>query len=305
MIAICLCEAVHACFGGAAAQERGPGGGGFPFANPEQFFNQFFGEESEEERRGLKKVDVSVHEERNFGNAAALQYLEELRRLGIDATDRGRDVEYLQRLVETVRPQMENAARYRGVKIYVADSPQTDARSFPGGTLVFHRGMLDFAENEAALMGVVGHELSHLDHGHQLLMLRRAKLAQNTFSGQRGFSPEQFMTTAATMMRSFAKPFRPEDEAQADRDGAVWAYRAGYDPREMARLFLAMHRREADKAPELAPAFFRTHPFHMDRFRAVNALYHDLQRTEPQENLYLGAQNLERRIPRSEREFPE
>ena len=35
--------------------------------------------------------------------------------------------------------------------------------------------------------------------------------------------------------------FRPEDEAEADRDGAAWAYRAGYDPREMAALFYTLH----------------------------------------------------------------
>jgi predicted Zn-dependent protease len=136
-------------------------------------------------------------------------------------------------------------------------------------------------------------------------MLRRAKLAQSTFSGQRGFSPEQFMSTAAVMMRSFARPFRPEDEAEADRDGATWAYRVGYDPREMAKLFLAMHRREADKAPDLTPAFFRTHPFHMDRFRAVNDLHDELQEKEPQEKLYLGKTNLERRVARAQKEFPD
>ena len=38
----------------------------------------------------------------------------------------------------------------------------------PGGTLIFFRGILDFAGSEAALVGVIGHELSHLDHGHQL-----------------------------------------------------------------------------------------------------------------------------------------
>jgi predicted Zn-dependent protease len=293
---------------GAAAQERGKRGetnGAFPFANPEQFFNQFFGEETEEERRAIQKLEISLPEERKFGDAAAQQYLEELKRQGIAVTDRGPEVEYLERLVETVRPQMQNAARYRRIKIYVADAKQTDARSFPGGTLIFYRGMLDFAENEAALVGVVGHELSHLDRGHQLLMLRRMKLAQSTFNGQRGFSPDQFMTTAAVMMRSFAKPFRPEDEAEADGDGALWAYHAGYDPREMARLFLAMHRREADKAPDQTPVFFRTHPFHMDRFRAVNDLYAELQKIEPKEKLYLGKINLERRIARSEKEFPE
>jgi hypothetical protein len=34
------------------------------------------------------------------------------------------------------------------------------------------------------------------------------------------------------MMRIWMQPFRPEFEAEADEDGARWAYLAGYDPRE-------------------------------------------------------------------------
>lgn len=285
----------------AAQQPRGA----FPFADPQAFFNQLFGEETPEERQRLKNVKVTFQEEKQFGDAAARQYREHLKQQGIAVTDRGEDVEYLRRLVETIRPQMENARQYRRLTIYVVDSETPDARAFPGGTLFFYRGLLDFCENEAALVGVVGHELSHLDRGHLLLPLRRSKFAQTAFGGQKGFSPEQFFASAGTMMRMFAKPFRPEDEAEADLDGATWAYRAGYDPREMAKLFLALHRRDAGKGPEFMPDFLRTHPFHMDRFRAIQERYDELSRAEPADRLYLGAANLQRRIPRSEREFPE
>ncbi|MBW3596065.1 MAG: M48 family metallopeptidase [Planctomycetes bacterium] len=285
----------------AAQQPRGA----FPFADPQAFFNGLFGEETPEERRRLESVKISFEEEKRFGNAAARQYIEHLKQQGAEVTDRGRDVEYLRRLVETVRPQMEKARKYRRLTIYVVDSPTTDARTFPGGTLFFFRGMLDFCENEAALVGVVGHELSHLDRGHLLLPLRRSKFAQTAFGGQGAFSPEEFFASAGTMMRMFTRPFRPEDEAEADLDGATWTYRAGYDPREMGKLFLAMHRRDAGKGPDFMPAFLRTHPFHMDRFRAIEDRYEHLNRAEPAENLYIGAANLRRRIPRSERVFPE
>ena len=55
-----------------------------------------------------------------------------------------------------------------------------DAFSVPGGDLLFSQGLLETAGNEAALMGVVCHELAHLDRGHQLLELRRAKLNGGT-----------------------------------------------------------------------------------------------------------------------------
>ncbi len=286
-------------------QERGAAPPANPFANPDTFLKGLFGEETQEERRRLQAVEVTLTEERRLGDAAVEQFLRNLKEQGVAVADRGRDVDYLRRLVETLQPHMKNTTRYRRIKIYVVDSPLTDARSFPGGTLVFFRGMLEFAENEAALAGVVGHELSHLDRGHQLAPLRRAKLAQVAFSGQNGASLEQLFTRGISLMRGFAQPFRPEDEAEADHDGATWAYRAGYDPREMAKLFLAMHRRDAGKGPAWQPAFFRTHPFHMDRCHAVNARHDELQRVEPNDSLYLGQVNLERRIVRSQQEFLE
>ena len=109
--------------------------------------------------------------------------LAEMKRIDVRVVSRGKDVNYLHDLVEAIRPHMRNARRYHSINIYLADSPRCDARSFAVGTLVFYRGLLDQADSEAALVGIVGHELSHLDRGHLLLPLRRIKLAQQTFSG--------------------------------------------------------------------------------------------------------------------------
>ena len=61
------------------------------------------------------------------------------------------------------------------------------------------------------------------------------------------------------MIRLWTRPFRPEDERTADLDGARWAYRAGYDPREMLRVFAAIGRKEKNQ-PFVLPSYFRTHP---------------------------------------------
>jgi len=91
---------------------------------------------------------------------------------------------------------------------------------------------------------------------------------------------------------------------EADRDGALWAYRAGYDPREMGKLFLsAERRRNGPRVP--MPAFLESHPAPVERHRAIIELYEELQRTEPREDLYVGKENLRRRVTRDRREFPE
>jgi predicted Zn-dependent protease len=168
---------------------------------------------------------------------------------------------------------------------------------------LFFEGMLESAQNEAALVGVVGHELSHLDRGHQLADLRRIKLAQETFAGNPGnVSFQEFFGVGTLLMRIWTRPFRPEDEEEADRDGARWAYAAGYDPRQMAIVF---HRFEeqAQRQRIPLPPFLQSHPPPADRLQKVMAEYRALQRQDPKRKLYIGRQNLRLRVPGTEREF--
>lgn len=201
-------------------------------------------------------------------------------------------------LIETLRPLMTNPQRYPSIKVYLARSSECEARVFPGGALVLFEGMLEAAESEAALVGVLGHELSHLDRGHLLGDLRRVRLAEQTFSGGPGLqSPEQFFDTGTLLMRMWTRPFRPEHEAEADRDGARWAYLAGYDPRELAAMFLRARDRAGQ--PRFAlPWFLRSHPPPEDRHQAVMAVYDQLQQQNPNPALYVGRENLRTRTPR-------
>ncbi|MBI2824378.1 MAG: M48 family metalloprotease [Planctomycetia bacterium] len=276
------------------------------FADPSAMFQRFFGPAGKEDQAQLEAVEVSPAEEEHFGRTAADAYLADQRRGGFKVLTKANEVEYLRDLVEILHPLLRNADRYERIHVYLVDSETTDARSFPGGFLVFHRGMLDFAESEAALVGVVGHELSHLDHGHQLAQVKRMKLAERTFAGQTGKPPafEDFMQAGRQMMSIWARPFSPEDESQADQDGAKWAHKAGYDPRELAALFAKMQRRAAGKAPA-GIEFFRTHPSPEDRQQAVLKLAHQLRREKPREALYVGKENLRRRVSRAKQEFPE
>ncbi len=281
------------------------------FADPQEMpdfqemFNRLFGQEREEDKKALAKIEVSLREEQQVGETAVRAYLAHLKGRGIRAVTRGKDVDYLRALVETIRPLMKNPKRYPRIRIYLAQSSRCDARSFPGGTLVFFRGLLETAGSEAAVVAIVGHELSHFDRGHQLWRLRRIKLAEQTFSGDpKGVSPERFFTSGTTMLQIFTRPFRPEYEAEADRDGARWAYAAGYDPREMARLFLRLRDR-AKNQPVPVFSFLQTHPAPENRHRAIMELYEKLRLEKPQQKLYVGKENLRRRVTRARQEFKE
>jgi predicted Zn-dependent protease len=302
---VLILAAVLACCGGAFAAEPWPLGPGGGFPDPAAFLEQMFGPQRPEDEQALAKIQVSPREEQQMGQTTVETYLAYLRQQRIGVVDRGKDVEYLQALVETIRPLMTNTKRYPRIKVYLAESSVCEARSLPGGTLVFFRGLLEKAESEAAVVGIVGHELSHLDRGHHLWRLRRMKLAQQTFSsGPQGFSFDRFFTTGSLLLQVFTRPFRPEDEAQADEDGARWAYAAGYDPREMAKLLLTLDKPGGNLPAPLA-GFLQSHPAPESRHKAIMEQYEKLRQEEPKQKLYVGKENLRLRVPRAKRQFKE
>jgi predicted Zn-dependent protease len=275
------------------------------FVDPNVILDRLFGEETEQDEEALAEIEVSARQERQMGEKAVEAYLGMLKNQRIRVASRGKDVQYLQDLVDSLHPLMSQRRRYPFIKIYVAESSRCDARSFPGGTLVFFRGLLELADSEAAVVGIVGHELSHLDRGHHLLRARRMKLAQQTLSDSAGqFSPERFFAAGTAMARIWTRPFQPEDEAEADRDGARWAYLAGYDARKMAELFMKL--RDRHRLQELPiPSFMRSHPAAGDRHADIIDLYQQLQEEKPNDKPYIGKENLRRRVARTRREFAE
>jgi predicted Zn-dependent protease len=272
-----------------------------PFTDPSKMFEQAFGEDTEADRKALEKIEVSVDEERQLGKQILQSGLASLKESGIKVETKGRDVEYLQSLVATLQPHMRNKARYETIQVMVARSPKIDARSCPGGTLIFFEGLLDAAGSEAALVGIVGHELSHLDRGHQLLPVKRIKLMEKSLSSPQNMT--QFMQSGPGMTKLWARPFRPEDERDADRDGVAWAFAAGYDPREMAKLF----QKKGGKGPgaEGMPwaTFFRSHPYDQERHQAILKQSAQLQKLHPPAApLFIGRENLENRFSRKQTE---
>jgi predicted Zn-dependent protease len=266
----------------------------------DQMFRQFFGE-TESERQLLDGIAVSKNEEQEIGRTQLRTFLDSLKRQKIRVVERGSDAAYLKSLVSAVHPLMRNAQRYSHIRVYVADSTALDARAFPGGAIVCSKGLLDFAQSEAALIGVLAHELSHIDRGHQLRMVRSTKLAQ----GMRTSRNSRTNTVNGMLLaKQFARPFRPEDEADADLDAAQWIFEIGYDPMEMAGLFRRLAQRDPTESIPMF-GFLRTHPYHAERYEAVKQLATQLRAANPDTELYVGGENLRKRIPRRIEQFPD
>lgn len=186
----------------------------------------------------LEKVPVSKREETEFGSQILKNYETFVRSQNKTLTREGKEIEYLGQLVSDLRPHMKNTKRYASIDIAIVDSDAIDAYSIPGGHLLFTNGLINDLQSEAELMGVICHELSHMDRGHQLLPLKQSKRTDTMVDFR---SSMQWMATTA-------KPFRPEFESQADADAVKWMLAAGYDARELARLLIRWETRQNQTA---------------------------------------------------------
>src|SRR5262245_48514064 len=285
----------------------GPGGRFPADFDSKKFFDTFFGKAAGtiENNELLGKVEISWNEESRMGQQLLDDLKERLAAQKKTIVDRGRDVQYVAQLAALIQPQMQQAERYSKLNVHIANWGSPNAYALPGGHLIVAREMLEQAGCEAAVVCVIGHELAHLDHGHLLRRAKQWKLAQNEFTKPpTEFSFDKMMSKFGQMQQLFRLPFNPAQEAEADRDGITWAYRAAYDPRAVEQVYEAMQAAGV-AAPEFMPAFLRTHPLTAERRESLRAAYGELQAAAPNEKLYLGQENLARRIPRPQREFAE
>ena len=142
-------------------------------------------------------------------------------------------------------------------RFYVIDNPIPNAFAFPNGMIFVHTGLLKVIENEAQLATVLGHEIAHVTHEHGRdryetnswteFYMDLAKLGADyvNFSGvnlnANLMGQINSLTDAITpsAIGNVVKP-QPKRECQADRVGVFYAYQAGYDIREGAKLWQNM-----------------------------------------------------------------
>jgi beta-barrel assembly-enhancing protease len=278
------------------------------FSDPQKFFEEFFngGIGSKVDPAELDKVEFTWKEEQQYGAAQLEALRRDLKQRKISLSEKGKDAQYVARLVAAIRPLMQQHERYQELHVYVADTDITDAYTLSGGHIIVSRGLLDVVGSEAALVCVLGHELSHLDRGHLVRQPKQVKLAQESLKpGQRGFTFDDFLSKTRAMTGLFRRPFGPEEELEADRDGITWAYKLGYDPRAMGDLFDHLAAKNNNPALAFMPAFFRTHPPSAERREQVAAVFGELQGARPSADLYLGRQNLQRRLTKEQKRFDE
>jgi hypothetical protein len=146
---------------------------------------------------------------------------------------------------------------------------EINAFALPGGPMFVHRGMFDAAAAEGEVVGVMAHELAHvlLRHG-----TANATKAQNPWlqlgqvagaiggavvGGAAGSAIAQGSQFGlGTLLLRYSRDF----EKQADLLGAQIMARAGYDPRDLARMFETIERQSRESGGSGTPQWMSSHP---------------------------------------------
>lgn len=156
--------------------------------------------------------------------------------------------------------------------IKVVDSPVINAFAVPGGFVYLTRGIMAQLNNEAELMGVMGHEIGHIAARHTVSQQSKQTLGQLILIGGM-IASEKFASYAGYAMQGMQLlflSFSRTDEREADRLGVEYSSKAGYDAHRMADFFKVLQKMDMASSQGGVPTFLSTHPDPGDRYNTVN-----------------------------------
>lgn len=195
--------------------------------------------------------------------------------------------EYLNHLIKSLTEDSKKPFEYQ---VFVV-SGMPNAFALPGGALGITTGLLEILEDEAALVGILGHEIAHVELNHCYDAFKFSSLAKKLTGSRLGEVVDRFYNFFTRS--SFSKT----QEAESDEYGFNLLLKYGYDPMGSARAFdLLVDASEASRAKGGSPirAFFRSHP--TGKLRAKNFLDKGKRELSEGDQYYVGMVNYEDKI---------
>lgn len=182
-------------------------------------------------------------------------------------SDRERSDPALSKAVDSIINQIctSNNIERGAIKVHVLENPQVNAFALPDGHLVIYTGLINSVENEAELVGVVCHEIAHIQLNHVTNKLTKEIGLSVLLSMTTGNSNSTVITKAAKVLSSSA--FDRELEKAADLEGVRYMIKANVNPEPFAN-FLSKLGNDKGEVPEYL-TWVSTHPQSKERAEYV------------------------------------
>lgn len=181
--------------------------------------------------------------------------------------------EPLLKLIEARGNEMAKISHRPNLQFHyrILDSPVINAFAVPGGYIYFTRGILAQFNNEAEMIGVLGHEMGHITARHTASSQSKQQLGQLLLVGGM-IASEKFRDFAGYAMQGmellFLK-FSRDNESEADKLGVEYATKIQYDAQKMADFFNVLNRMSMANDHGGIPTFLSTHPDPGDRYNSA------------------------------------
>lgn len=155
----------------------------------------------------------------------------------------------------------------------VINEPSINAFALPGGPVFVHSGLIDAADNEGQLVGVLAHEISHVALRHGTSQASKAQMIQlpavlaGVLIGDGGALSQIGQVGLGLGLNALVMKYSRNAEKEADALGTHIMSGAGYDPVEMARFFQKLDEQGGARPP----ALLSSHPSPGNRVKLVEA----------------------------------
>jgi predicted Zn-dependent protease len=190
----------------------------------------------------------------------------------------------LQQYVSGIGHGLAKASHRPGIKYHflVMDSPEVNAFALPGGYIYVTRGLIAYLNSEAELAAVLGHELGHVTARHSVKQITAATAAGVGATVLQIFVPETRGAVGDNAVNvvgsALLSGYGREHELEADRLGAEYLARTGYDPQAMVRVVGVLKDQESldariakaeGREPRRYHGLFASHPDNDTRLQQV------------------------------------
>jgi Zn-dependent protease with chaperone function len=216
---------------------------------------------------GFRRIAKGQEDDIKLGQ----QSVEQMKRQGLlpPAVENKAIVDYVDSVAQRVAAHSD---LHIPLHVTVLNSKEINAFALPGGYLFVERGLLEAADDESELAGVLAHEIAHDTARHAHKLLKRATIASIFFQAaqiaavvltggvstigmvyalQYGFFGLGLVLNLKLLGVSRAY------ELEADQLGIQYAWNAGYDPNGFIRFFDKM---ATTMGYVNGVSWFRTHP---------------------------------------------
>jgi predicted Zn-dependent protease len=204
---------------------------------------------------GVKKITENVDEQ--LGDVFWKSYSAEMEEV--------KDMKIVEPIEQMVREIcLDNNIIPSSINVHVVENKEINAFAMPGRHLVVHTGLIDFADHEDEIAGVIAHEIAHIESGHVVKKLGKEiglSILMNLTLGDIG---GEVVRNALSTITSTA--YDRSLEKEADLKAVDYVLAAKMNPTYLAS-FLEKLDKQA-QTPEVLQ-WVSTHPDSKERVRYI------------------------------------